>query len=144
MTNQAQILLEIKNACNSLFTRISEKAVSEADINDTQLPALIISKLETTFDKQLDKCVVEEYDIRLMILIADKTSDDFCPLSELTEIQGKVIKALLAWEPLYKLINKDGIILKTSSASNAIKEYAKGSAIWAILNITCSSVQCYD
>lgn len=141
MTNRAKIILEIKNACNSLFTRVSEKRVSEADINDTQLPALIISNLETTFSNQLDKAVFENYDIRLMILLADDIDN---PLSALTEKEGEIIKSLFIWQPLLDLLNKDGIILKTSSASNSVKEHTKGSAIWSILSFSCTSVQCYD
>jgi hypothetical protein len=144
MTNQAKVLLEIKNACNPLFSRISEREVSEIDMNDTQLPALIIIKLETVYGKQLDRAAEETYDIKMMILLENKTSEDFCPLSELSEMTKKIIKALLAWQPFSILLNRDGIVLKTSSESNAIKEYVKGNAIWSMLNIICSSVQCYD
>lgn len=142
MDKQATIIQEIKNACSGLFTRISEKRISENDISDTELPALIISSLETIFEKQVDLNVVENYEIKLMFLIKDD-GENFNPISKLAEKQTEIIKAILTYRALLNAVGKDGIILKGSSISNSRDEFSKGSAAWGVLTINCHSVVSY-
>lgn len=140
MTKPAEIIQEIKNACTSLFTRISAKKVSEDDLSDTELPALIISELNTTFSKQLDLNAEETYEIKLLIML-DSGVDN--PIQTLTAKQKEVITALLTYKPLLTLVGMDGIVLKSSTASNSIEQYKKGSAIICILTIECNGVVAY-
>lgn len=145
MSRQSEIIEEIKKACVPIFTKVTSRQVSEKDIADTELPALVITNVETNFDKQQRFEVVENYTIKMLILIEDRPADIlFDPLQELGDKQEEAIRALFGSSDLLALINKDGIILKNSNASNAVNQYSVGSAIGCILTIMCTAVVSYN
>jgi len=139
------ILEQIKEACNPIFKKVTSRQVSEKDIADTELPALVITNINTAFDNQQRFEVVETYSIKLLILVEDRAADTiYDPLQELCNKQSAVIKALFNASQLQALISKEGMIIKDSNASNAIKQYSIGSAVGCILNINCTAVVSYN
>ena len=135
-TFQKKVITKIKDACENLFIKVLDMKVSEKLLSDTQIPALCISELKTIYSQQQDKDVVENYEIKLMIII----KDDPDPINVLSELQSKVISALLNAE------RRDGITfeLKDSNLSNATNQYQFGSGISCVLSVTCSQVVSYN
>jgi hypothetical protein len=137
-TEQRIVVDQIVTACASLFaaTSILDKKVSEKLLTDSALPALCISEVKTIYNKQQFRDLEENYEIRLVIVIAD----DADPLNALTNIQGKVIKALLA------LPQTGGMLftIKESTVSNVVEQFSFGSGISCVLSVTCSKVVSYN
>lgn len=137
-TPQRLIIDKIVTACTGIFavTSILDKKVSEKIVTDAELPALCISELKTVYDQQQWKDMEENYEIKLIIIAVD----DADPIQALTDLQGKVIKALLG-------VNRtDGILftLKESNVSNAVEQFSFGSGISCVLSVTCSQVVSYN
>lgn len=135
-TEQRIVIDQIVAACTSLFTTILDKKVSEKLLTDSALPALCISEVKTIYDKQQFRDLEENYEIKLLIVIAD----DEDPINAATDMQGKVIKALLALPQTGGLL----FTIKDSTASNVVEQYSFGSGISCMLSVTCSKVVSYN
>lgn len=123
---------------------VSEERVDKSLVSDTQLPAVIISTVETSFAQQTWRTVIETYEINLMILL--KNDMLTAPLSALHSAQQEIITALFNSFILgagSSIILKDSFELKTSSISNAVKQYEFGSAVTCILSLKCKMGQEY-
>lgn len=140
MSTQVDIIAAIKTLAEGLNYTVFETDISEKDLADTQLPALVISNIATDFSTQNGNFGwVESYTIGLIIKLAYSSSN----LSALVSAQSALIRAMLGSKTLQDLCVKHSIMPKTSNASNAIAQHSpNGSkAITCVLNIGCQAVQ---
>lgn len=140
MTTQVQIISAIATVATSLGYTVFQTDISEKDLADTQMPALIISNINTEYNRQMSAYGwVETYTIGLILKLEASSNN----LSSLVTAQRALIVALLADAPLKRLLVRDSLNPTTSNASNAIAQHSpNGSkAVSCILNLTCSAVQ---
>lgn len=140
MATQIEIIAELKTLIQSLNYTVFETDISEKDLADTQLPAVIISTVATAYAQQVQRYGwVEEYTIGMIIKLQASTNN----LSSLVMAQRSILDAIMTSIPLRKLLAGGSITPKTSNASNAIAQHSpNGSkAITCILSISCQTVQ---
>ena len=140
MATQVEIINAIKTIAETLSYTVFENDISEKDLADTQLPAVIISNISTDYDRQVSRFGwVETYTIGLIIKLQESTNN----LSSLVVAQRALLVAILGDATLKNLCVRDSIAPRSSNASNAIAQHSpNGSkAITCILNINCQTVQ---
>ena len=111
MSDQTDVIDAIKlDAAACGFAKVHEKDISEEGILSTELPALVISQIDTTFAGRNDKQTNEEYDVKLMIMLKDDTAT---PRDDLLVKQKLLITTMLTkGSNLRKVVVTDGIELK--------------------------------
>ena len=135
------LVAEIKNAIEAIPGTtyiVAEKRVDPKIVADTQLPAVIISTVDTSFAQQNYRSVVETHEVNLLILVKDDAVTE--PLTMLGTAQAEILTALFSSfisGAGCSIILKESFELKTSSISNAVKQYEFGSAVSCILGFRC-------
>ena len=133
------ILDEIAASNASDFTKITQSKVSENNITDTELDALVISTIESKYENELARTLIEEYKITMFILV--KQTDT--PLSDLEKKRSLIISNLWNSTTLNAIILKDSLIIESSTASNVVTVYEKGCSVMSTLKISCKAAQDY-
>lgn len=142
MATSVDIIARIKTIAEGLGYRAFTIDISEKDLADTQLPALIVSNIQTEYPEasKLSRFGwVETYNIGLIIKLEASSNN----LSSLEVAQRALIVALQADSTLRSLCVHDSIQPRSSNASNAIAQHSPNGSklITCILNITCQTVQ---
>lgn len=127
--SRKDFLKEMVDALDDLFTEIKYLKTSQEDKADTLLPLLIITTVDTRFDKSGTRQYREFLTMNLTIVLQETSN----PLFSLAEKEEAVIGALLTNSRL-KQFAQDFKVLKTT-ASNTVNQYQKQGAISSELQI---------
>jgi len=145
MTTQVDIIERLTTIAEGLSYTVSEEEVSESSVSDTNLPAMLISNIETKYDKQQQNLgVVETYRIGFIFMFERPSNGKV--LSLLAIKKQAFIVACQQDQTLQTMIQRNSFAPVQSNESNAVKQHSpKGSkAVSFVLSITIKLVQDYQ
>lgn len=118
MSSVHDLFTNINTVLSSDFTRISFQKVSIGDVNDTELPMLLVPTLKTNYNKNGNSDIYQTIvEASLVIILACSAND---PLKDLEDKQDVVFRKLST----DRRVRDIGIFeLKSSTISNSVKQY---------------------
>ncbi|MHA1972969.1 MAG: hypothetical protein ACTSW1_08250 [Candidatus Hodarchaeales archaeon] len=141
---QVDIINRITVIAKALSYTVYEEEVSEDQLSDTEMPAMLITAIETDYDKQLSNMgVLETYKISYIFKL-ERPSDGKV-LSLLADKKREFIAACQNDSALQIMIQKDSFTPVKSNEANTVKQHsANGSkAVGFVLSTNVSLVETY-